>query len=283
VKMALTSNPNKTKRIESAWDRDITRRFREINSIMLTIPLPSMTVNVTAEQQEAINLFMSKFKDTAIGILLSTNWQNKYQTEAYERGIDRADREIKVALTAQEAAKVGTLDLGAAALITTDVHAAELAFLHDRANEKLEKWVNELLFDTMSILHEQLGIVSVDDIHQAITDRINVTTSRARVIDVTEIAQASQRSVIKEVEQINIRSDEDVEVIWVTVKDSRVRHLHAGWHGKIMSNEQASRNITISPFNCRCAVKAIVRKRQPARQAARFKSERKVLLAQENK
>ena len=279
--MALSRNPNRTKSIEKAWLREIKRKFKRFNSYMLSLPLTSITNNVTAAQQAQIDIFMKGMREEAIGILLSTPWQNKYQTEAYKRGIDRADSELKAALSAQEVAKVGTLDSGATALINTAVHAAELDFLHERANVKLSKWVDDLLFDTRSILHEQLGIVSVDDIHAAITDRINVTTSRATTIEVTEIAQASQRSVIKEVEQVNSQSDELVEVRWITVQDSRVRHLHAAWHGEVMSNEQASRNITISPFNCRCAVKAVVKNRTPARVDAKFKAERKLLLAKE--
>jgi len=310
--MALSKNPNRTKSIEKAWLREIKRKFKQLNSYMLSLPLESevkvsnnkifraiktfivnvksiitgnpdreIFTNVTAAQQAQIDIFMTGMREEAIGILLSTPWQNKYQTEAYKRGIDRADSELKAALPAQEVANVGTLDTGATALINTAVHAAELDFLHERANVKLSKWVDDLLFDTRSILHEQLGIVSVDDIHAAITDRINVTTSRATTIEVTEIAQASQRSVIKEVEQVNSQSDELVEVRWISVADQRVRDLHAAWHGEVMSNEQASRNITISPWNCRCAVKAVVKNRTPARVDAKFKAERKLLLAKE--
>lgn len=280
--MAITNNPNKSKSIEKAWDREISRKFKELNDFMLTLPLSPIVTNVNAQQQAEINAFMAEFTEQTIGIMLSTNWQNPYQTEAYKRGIERADREIKAILTAQEAAKLPSLDVGAAALITTTVHAAELDFLHDRANVKLDKWIQELLFDTRSILHEQLGIVSVDDIHSAITDRINVTASRARVIDVTEIAQASQRSVIKETESINAMGGE-LDDIWITVNDSDVRHLHAGWHGKVMSPEQAARNITISPWRCRCGLKVVRRGQQPARQAAKFKKERAFLLAKKNK
>ena len=281
--MALTNNPNKTRAIENAWQREIKRRFAAVNAAMLEIPLESVTANASGSQQAQIDLFMAQMNETSIGILMSEPWQNKYQTESYKRGIDRADAEVKAALSAAESKAVGALDLGATALINTDVHAAELKFLHDRANEKLGKWVNELLFDTRSILHEQLGVVSVDDIHSAITDRIKVTSSRAKTISTTEIAQASQRSVIKEVEQINSQSDVKTEVRWITVKDSKVRHLHANWHGQIMSNEQAARNITISPWNCRCGVKAVVADRVPARVNAKFAAEKKVLLAKESK
>ena len=279
--MALTNNPNKTKSIEKQLNREISRKFRELNSFMLTLPLTSITTNVSASQQAQINAFMQQFEERAIGIFLSLPWQNKYQTESYERGITRADQQLKAMLTAKEQLLLPSLNMEAAALVTTAVHANELDFLHKRANKSLTKWIDDLLFDTRSILHEQMGIVSVDDIQNAITDRINVTTSRSRVINVTEVSQASQRSVLKEGQAIAAQSDEEIEAQWITVKDSRVRHLHANWHRRIMSIEQASRNITISPWNCRCGIKLVIRNRLSARVTAIHAKERKKLLGQE--
>lgn len=281
--MALTNNPNKTKSIEKQWNREISRKFKELNDFMLTLPLTSITANVSATQQAQINAFMQQFEERAIGIFLSLPWQNKYQTESYERGITRADQQLKAMLTAKEQLLLPSLNMEAAALVTTAVHANELDFLHKRANKSLTKWIDDLLFDTRSILHEQMGIVSVDDIQNTITDRINVTTSRSRVINVTEISQASQRSVVKEVEAMNAQSDEDIKVEWITVRDERVRALHARWHGTFMSNEQASRNITISPWQCRCGLKPVIESRVPARKKARLKAERNFLVEHQSK
>ncbi len=277
----LTNNPNKTKTIEKRWFSEIARKFKRLNDFMLTLPLSPIVINITADQQAEINAFMTAKKQEAIGIFFSDRWQQAYQTEAYIRGVDRADREIKVLLTAKEAAALPSLDVGATALINTTIHAAELDFLHDRSDTKLNKWLDELLFDTRSILHEQMGVVAVDDIHDAITARINVTTSRAEVIAVTEISQASQKSVVKEVEAINAQGGE-LDVVWISVMDSRVRHLHAIFHGQIMSNEQAARNITISPWRCRCGLRVVRRGKQPARQTAKYKKERAVLVGMGN-
>lgn len=275
----LTNNPNKTRTIEKNWLREIRRKFKQLNDFMLELPLSSVVVNITAQQQAEINQFMQAYREEAISIFLSLPWQNEYQTQAYERGVDRANREAKALLTVSEASSIPSLDLGAAALITTDIHAQELDFLHERANTKLDKWIQELLFDTRSILHEQMGVVAVDDIHAAITDRINVTQSRANVIAGTELGQASQRSVIKEVEGINSQGGDLLEEEWITTMDGRERPLHKQWHRTRMSNEQAARNITISPWRCRCGLK-VVRKdsKQPARLQARYKKEREALL-----
>jgi hypothetical protein len=277
--MALSNNPNKTRTIEKRWLADIARKAADLKSFMREIPLSSVVTNVTYEQQQEINAFMAKFEERAIGLYLSVPWQNEYQTEAYKRGIEIADRDIKALLPASEIVKLPSLNAGATALISTDVHSNELSFLHERANDKLKKWLDELMQDTKSILHEQLGFVSVDDIHQAIADRINVTTSRAEAISSTEIGQASQRSIILETEEMNKLSDELIEVSWVTVNDSHVRPLHAGWHGAIMSKEQAARNITISPWNCRCGLRPVIRERVPARKQAQLDKERAFLIA----
>ena len=281
--MALSNNPNKTRSIEKAWNSEINRKYKALNKFMLSLPLTSITTNVDASQQAEIDAFMAKYEERAIGIFLSADWQNSYQTESYKRGIERADQQLKSILTAKERALLPSLGIDAGALVTTAIHANELSFLHARANKSLAKWIDDLLFDTRSILHEQMGIVSVSDIQGAITDRINVTGNRSRTIAVTEISQASQRSVLNETEAINAQSDELVEVRWITVLDSRVRHLHSEWHGKIMSAEQGSRNVTISPFNCRCALKPVIKDRTPARENAKFKAERKLLLEKESK
>lgn len=279
--MALTNNPNKTKTLEKRWRAEINRRYAQLKAEMLLIPVPTMITNVDTVTQSVIDDFLALFNRRAIGILLSTPWQNKYQTIAYERSIERVSQGIRSLLTGREAFALPSLDLGAAALVTTTEHSNELNFLHSRANGSLAKWVNQLLEDTKSILHEKAGIVPADSIYDAILDRINVTASRSRVIDTTEISQASQRSVIKEVQETAIVSDQNVEVRWITVADPSVRHLHANWHGKIMSPEQAARNITISPWNCRCGLKPVIKNRVPARVNARFAKERKILLAKE--
>lgn len=274
----MATNPSRVKSIESRWRSDVNRRFKSINKFMLSIPLKSLTTNASAADQVVIKNFMRELTEYSTGVLMSVNWQNPYQTQSYERGIARAQAEAKAALTAVEAASVPELNVQAAALVTSVEHAAELKFLHDRANESLDKWLKDMLFQTRNILHEQLGIVDIDSIHDAITERINVTSSRARTIAATETYQASQRSVLKEGQEINKRSDVKFEALWITVHDSKVRHLHRTWHKVIMSIEQASRNITISPWNCRCAVKLVVRDRISARVLKIYKVERAELL-----
>lgn len=55
--------------------------------------------------------------------------------------------------------------------------------------------------------------------------------------------------------QSNSAKEIDGKVIWITRDDSRVRHLHAGWHRKKFTPRQAAINSRISPYNCRCVLK----------------------------
>lgn len=280
--MALTNNPNKTKSIEKKWKNEVRRRFSDLDSEMRQIPISSGVVNISDAERIEIDNFMREFERLATALILAEPWQNKYQTLAYERSVKRTNEQIKSLFTDGTAQALGLLHAESSVSMALPSNVNELNFLHERANDKLSKWVAALLEDTKSILHENLGIVPVDSIYEAIADRINVTTSRADVIAATEIAQASQRAVIKQSQEMSIALDEEVEVRWITVRDSRVRHLHASWHGKLMSPEQGARNITISPWNCRCGLKPVRSDSVSARENAKYKSERKLLLSQES-
>lgn len=279
--MALTNNPNKTKSIEKKWKSEARRRFSELESEMRQIPLSSVVVNISDAERIEIDNFMREFERLATALILADPWQNKYQTLAYERSVTRTNEQLKSFFTEGTAQALGLLHAESSVSLALPGNVNELDFLHERANDKLSKWVAALLEDTKSILHENMGIVPVDSIYDAIADRINVTTSRSDVIAATEIAQASQRAVIKQTQEISVALDEEVDVRWITVKDSRVRHLHASWHGKVMSPEQAARNITISPWNCRCGLRPVVAAVDSDKTKAKFAAERKALLAKE--
>jgi SPP1 gp7 family putative phage head morphogenesis protein len=279
--MALTNNPNKTKTIEKKWRAEARRRFAELKKETLLIPLSSVVTNVTDSERIEIERFMVEFERLATALIITDPWQNKYQTQSYLRGLERTNNELKSLFKDSTSEFFGLIHAKSIVSLALPGNRNELDFLHERANASLDKWVVKLLDDTKSILHEQLGVVDVEDIFEAIADRINVTTTRSEAIAATEVAQASQRAVVKQAQEASILSDEQVDVRWITVRDSRVRHLHANWHGKIFSPEQAARNITISPFNCRCGLKPVIEDRVPARVEAKFIKERKFLLSNE--
>lgn len=277
--MALTNNPNKTKTIEKKWRAEAKRRFAELKKETLLLSLNSIVTNINDSQRIEIERFMVEFERLSRDLITSNPWQNKYQTQSYIRGIERTNSQALTFLREESPELFGLVHAKGLISLNLPANRNELDFLHTRANDALDKWVVKLLDDTKSILHEQLGVVDVESIFESIADRINVTTSRSEVIAATEVAQASQRAVVKQTQELSILSTEDIDVRWITVRDSKVRHLHADWHGKIFSPEQAARNITISPWNCRCGLKPVVEDRVPARVNARFKKEREFLQA----
>lgn len=250
-------NPNKSKGIEKRWKAEIARRFKALDAAMRLIPISSNVTNVTDLERLDIDRFIAEFERLAIAAILNSPWQNPYQTEAYLRGVERANKSLKRAVKNPSSEFFALTHAERLVSMELPQNRNELDRLHGRANKALQKWVDQLLEDTKNIMYESMGVVPVDDIHEAISDRINVTVTYARRIAATEIAQASQTSVIKQTQELQQRTDEELGVIWITVDDDRVRDLHTQWHGKVMTTEQAARNITISPFGCRCGLVAI--------------------------
>ena len=281
--MALTNNPNKTKGIEKRWNREITRRFRALTKGILEIPLVSVVTNVDAAEQAQIDSFMQQFNSLSFLTLMSDPWQNKYQEEAYVKSIDTANAEIKSQTPITEQIEIPLIAGEGTALVQLSTHRNELDFLKRRANDSLLKWTNQLSGEINSILHENMGRLSTGEINKLMAQRIGVTSSRARTIAATEIAQAAQRARITHASELESDIGEPVNVRWVTVNDSRVRHLHATWHGKIFTQDQAAERINVSPWNCRCGLRIAIEGRSSARINARFARERKTLLEQEKK
>ena len=119
--------------------------------------------------------------------------------------------------------------------------------------------------------------IGITELAKQINDRIDVGRSRARTIARTETVQAFQRGSIN---QANIASevlDEDVMLRWLTVRDNKVRHLHAGWHGQVFSRKNAFRNINISPWNCRCGLAPVIEEADTEAKRKKFSRERKIL------
>lgn len=283
--MALTNNPNKTRTIEKRWNQEINVRWARFFAAISNLPLSSLVTNLDDEEEDEVNIFLLAFASLADQILLSGNsgeWQNKYQTIAYGRSAERAANEAKALLTTEEIAGI-FLFSAIADLTILPTNRNELNFLHGRANDKLTGWVELLKQDAKSIIHDNFGKLSKDQIIALLKERLDVTASRARMIATTETTQAAQRAVTVQAQEIEKSLGEEVNVRWITVRDSKVRHLHAGWHGKVFTPKQAEINMNISPWNCRCGLKTVVANRDPARLKAKFAAERKILLSRESK
>jgi SPP1 gp7 family putative phage head morphogenesis protein len=290
--MAISSNPTKTRGIEKAWNREINRRFGEFTKSVIgeIRALNRLVVNefdLNPDQLRAYMLFFQRELDR----LIVGSWQEKYQARSYQLAIDRTNQELKrqgVNLTAREGgAALTSVELGAVVAsfdalspnIFNPVHQEALAFLFTRSFEALSGMSQEMARNVRNILFNgaQQGI-GINELTRQIAERISVGRSRARLIAQTETIQAFQRGTIN---QANLASEflgEDVKLRWLTRRDNKVRHLHAGWHGKVFTRENAFKNINISPWNCRCGLSPVIKEADTEVKRDKFTKERKQLI-----
>lgn len=289
--MAISDNPTKTRGIEKAWNREINKRFSEFQKSVIgnLRDLNQITVNkfdVDPDQLRAYMLFFQSELDR----LVVGDWQEKYQRRSYQLSIDRMNQELKrqgVKLTSIESgAALTQLELSAiiasfdslAPNIFNPVHQEALSFLFTRSFEALSGLSQEMARTVRTILFNgaQQGL-GINEIARQINKRISVGRSRAKLIAQTETIQAFQRGTINQANLASDFLDEDVKLRWLTRRDSKVRHLHASWHGRVFTRENAFKNINISPWNCRCGLTPVIKEADTEVKQIKFSKERKQL------
>jgi len=289
--MAISDNPTKTRGIEKAWNREINKRFSEFQKSVIgnLRDLNRLTVNefnVNPDQLRAYMLFFQRELDR----LIVGDWQEKYQRRSYQLSIDRANQELKrqgVRLTSLEGGSALTaLELSAviasfdsiAPNLFNPVHQEALAFLFTRSFEALSGLSQEMARNVRTILFNgaQQGL-GINEIARQINERVSVGRSRARLIAQTETIQAFQRGTINQTTLAGEFLGEDIGLRWLTRRDNKVRHLHAGWHGKVFTQENAFKNINISPWNCRCGLAPVIEEADTEVKRIKFTKERKQL------
>lgn len=288
--MAISDNPTKTRGIEKAWNREISKRFSEFNrSVIRELrALNQLTVNefnVNPDQLRAYMMFFQQELDR----LIVGDWQEKYQQRSYRLAIDRSVRELQrqgvsiaaqtgIGLTASELSVLTQAFTQVSTSIFNPVHQEALSFLFTRSFEALSGLSQEMARNVRIILFNgaQQGI-GINELARQINERIGVGKSRAKLIAQTETIQAFQRGTINQANLASDFLDEDVKLRWLTVRDSKVRHLHAGWHGKVFTRENAFKNINISPWNCRCGLAPVIEEADTEVKRVKFSKERKQL------
>lgn len=293
--MAISTNPTKTRGIEKAWLREINRRWVQFTREVIAElrQLNHLTVNAFDADPAQLRAYIAFFQQQIDELLVGT-WQDKYQQRAYTLAIERAMAALRsqgastgisaadraMAATIQTFTAVPSLGISAIDLARFPIHQETLGFLFTRSFEALEGLTADMARQVRIILfngvEQGLGI---DELVRQIKDRISVSRSRAKLIARTETIQAYQRGTINQVQLASEFLDEEVKVRWLTVRDSKVRHLHAKWHGKIMNQTDARKNISISPWNCRCGLAPVITEADTEAKRIKFESERKQLEA----
>lgn len=282
--MALTNNPNKTKSIEKKWNREISVRWKTFISEFKKIDISDLIINIDDQQKFVMDMFIRDFEILVTRVLLGGGdgaWQNKYQTSTYERSAKRVVESVKPSLKSSSLG--GFLTTAVNDLLSLPSSRNELDFLHGRANDKLQGWTTLLKQEVKEIVRNKFGTLSKFELAELIKARIDVAESRARMIATTEITQAAQHSSINLSSEVEGLIGEEVNVRWISVLDSKVRHLHANWHGKIFTKAEAESKMNISPWNCRCGLKPVVESLDSDKTVEKFKKEREVLLSREIK
>jgi SPP1 gp7 family putative phage head morphogenesis protein len=135
--------------------------------------------------------------------------------------------------------------------------------------------------EVRQIIHD--GMVQGRGIRETakeIEERIDVNRSRAETIARTETVQAYQVATHRETARAEQETGQDIDLRWITARDSQVRHLHAQWHGTTATTEDTARRVSISPWNCRCSqipfIEGVSRD-----DSERFNEERRQLLDEE--
>ena len=302
--MALTGNPTRTRKIENNWMREINRRWKHFTNIAVErldqMNGSGLALNdlddpfvMSPEQQRIYIEFLKREIDRILlGEPEPLNWQNKYQLEAYMRGLEttRAQLEAQgadVVPTIEEQfasyrldpfTATSQLDTGGAAM-ATPIHRDALEFLYTRAYETLENWTNQLAVEGRQVLFDAVEQgYDVAKTTRNLVKRIDVSRTSAQRIARTETNQAYSRATINEADRASVELDEDIQVRWFTARDSHVRLSHAELHGKVMPTKAASLVKMHDGINCRCSLAPVVPGTNTAKRRKKFRLEREALL-----
>lgn len=290
----VDSVTSKMKQVDVLFANDEADKAR---AIMDKVDL--MISNAFEADPDQLRAYIAFFQ-RKIDELLVGDWQEKYQQRSYELAVNRFIQEIK----RQESLKnddVGMFNNSminnqrsffgiiieafgkAKDFLTRPVHQDELNFLFTRSFEALEGLTDDMARQIRIILFNgaQQGI-GIDELTIQIKKRIGVSKTRARLIAQTETIQAFQRGTINQAKLTSEVLGEDVGLRWLTVRDVKVRHIHVGFHGQMMSQKEASRNINISPFNCRCGLSPVIEESDTEAKRVKFSKERSKLRALTN-
>lgn len=274
--MAISSNPTKTRGIEKAWNREINKRFAAFKKSILSEfkGINRLFVNEFSIDPNLLSNYIT-FVQSELDRLIVGSWQEEYQRRSYQLAIQRLSAEL------ERIVPVTTSPSQLLAIVPSTispVHQEALGFLYTRSFEALSGLSQEMTRTMRNILfngaQEGKGIA---ELTREITNRIGVGRSRARLIAQTETIQAYQRGTINQADVASDFLDEEIKMRWLTRRDNKVRHLHARWHGRIFSREDAFKNINISPWNCRCGLSPVIKESDTEAKRQKFDRERKEL------
>lgn len=305
--MAISANPTQTITFEKNWNRQINSRWRAFKKNVVNSLIDLNKSNTTiinrndpfildaSQQRIYMQFFDAQIQSLLIVTDAAPNWQAEYQLQSYQRGY-QSTRDALISqgasLAPTVAEQLAAQSLSAQTFLSAEsiavafnsipAHQEALSFLFNRSYTRLKNWTDRLSDETRDILfnavREGRGI---DEVVRDMVKRIDVSRSRARAIAQTEINQAYSRSSITEVQRASEELGIDINIRWLTKRDTSVRHTHAILHGVVMSPERASSVKTTDGVNCRCGLAPVIPGANTESKQAKFARERQQLLRDE--
>ena len=296
-------DPTQTMAIEKRWLREIDRRWSLFTSSVLKPVNDDLRLNALDADQSQVRIYMEFLNREIDRLLLVTrqapNWQAVYQLQAYERSIERFRASIRqqgvdLSLTIEEFQKASILtpalftatpSLGVAVLTpsvlaSNPIHLESIEHIFTRSYESLKGHTDKMAREIREILTQGIRQgTGTRDISRQIRNRIGVSKSSAERIARTEVTGAYRISQINQARITGEELGEDVNLRWLTRRDRKVRDLHAHWHGKVMTPDDADKNTNISPFNCRCSLQPVIDEADTPVKQAKFDKQKAELLA----
>lgn len=279
--MAKLNNPTRTLSIEKRWMREINKRYsslqKDINEKLREVSGPiqtNATIGLNTEQQKLFMAWLLERIKLVTGDEPPLNWQNQYQIESYIRAVESTrasliSQEAELSLTDAEIVQSQGFEFTAvptlgSAVVAPVIHQDALEFIFTRAYESLKGWndafakeVRQITFDAVK---SGQGIAETT---KQIQERVGVTKSRAQNIAATEIGQAYKEAAINETDRASEEIGEKLDVRWISALKPNTRHRHAGWHGEIISTEEARKRkqgvyLKSDIYRCQCSITPVV-------------------------
>lgn len=279
----ISANPTRTKTIEKNWIKANKRRFRALQRWVKD----NLQLRVNLARDDVAG-FTDQFDQQTEIIISDGNYQALFQDQAYERGLENFYSQLDIEEDESIAEELMLLllitdkkDL-AKVISTKPEHLETKRFLEDRAKERFKGWSNQMKADVKQIIQNSITQgLTLEETTAQIVERIKVTEVKARRIAATETNQAYAQAQIKEAQRLSAATGTPVGLRWITMMDSRVRDLHAGWHGSVNSPEKTDQMKQVSPWNCRCGVRPVIKNTKEEQK--RYDFEKSALLAMEKK
>ena len=286
-------DPTRTTVLRNAFAKDMKRRFTELSRTILKTVIENdafgLYINVLQmsparksqfafpRSQDKVRAFMLWLEEQVrLGILevdqfqqlgqgIDRAWTNKYITDSYSRGVQRARYEVKKAgIEVPSIEQTG----GASMALTVPVHVDRLGLMYTRVFSDLKGITQTMDTQISRVLSQGLGdgdnprllarkMIAV--INGAKSGELGITDTlgryipaqrRAEVLARTEVIRAHHQATIQEynnwgVEGVNVLGE------WKTAGDGRVCPECEALEGSIFTLEEINNKIPVHP-QCRC-------------------------------